>query len=162
VVAGEDDTSVQFAGKEPDFAARVVYFDPRNDVAILRVAGLDVRSLPLASKPGEGTSAAILGYPENGPYSVRAARIGSEQEVLSDDAYGQGPVRRKILPLRGVIRPGNSGGPLIDTRGRVVGTVFASTRGASGRGGLAVPDDVVRDALKSADDRAVSTQGCTG
>jgi S1-C subfamily serine protease len=153
---------VQFAGHEPDLPARVVYFDPRNDVAILRVFGLDVRSLPLASSPREGTSAAILGYPENGPYSVRAARIGSEQEVLSDDAYGKGPIRRKILPLRGVVKPGNSGGPLVDTRGRVVGTVFASTRGASGGGGLAVPDDVVRDALRSAGDVAVSTRGCTG
>jgi S1-C subfamily serine protease len=162
VVAGEQDTAVQFAGHQPDLAARVVYFDPRNDVAILRVAGLDVRSLPLAGNPREGTSAAILGYPENGPYSVRAARIGAEQDVLSDDAYGQGPVRRKILPLRGVVKPGNSGGPLVDTNGRVVGTVFASTRGGGGNGGLAVPDDVVRDALRSAGDSTVSTRGCTG
>jgi S1-C subfamily serine protease len=162
VVAGESDTSVQFAGNGSDLPANVVYFDPRNDVAILQVAGLDARSLPLAKDPKSGTSAAILGYPENGPYSVRAARIAGEQDVLSDDAYGQGPIRRKILPLRGVVRPGNSGGPLVDTDGLVVGTVFASTRGASGRGGLAVPDDVVRDALAHAGTSAVSTQGCTG
>jgi S1-C subfamily serine protease len=162
VVAGESDTSVQFAGDGQDLPARVVYFDPRNDVAILRVDGLNAGSLSLERDPKAETSAAILGYPENGPYTVRAARIASEQDVLSDDAYGRGPIRRKILPLRGVVRPGNSGGPLVDTHGHVVGTVFASTRGASGRGGLAVPNDVVRDALAHAGSGSVSTQGCTG
>jgi S1-C subfamily serine protease len=162
VVAGESDTSVQFAGDGADLPARVVYFDPRNDVAILRVDGLHTGSLSLERDPKSGTSAAILGYPENGPYSVRAGRIAAEQEVLSDDAYGRGPIRRKILPLRGVVRPGNSGGPLVDVHGRVVGTVFASTRGANGRGGLAVPNDVVRDALAHAGQGSVSTHGCTG
>jgi hypothetical protein len=162
VVAGEHDTTVQFAGHGDDLSARVVHFDPHNDIAILRVAGLNAGSLHFEPDPRSGTSAAILGYPENGPYDVRAARIGSEQEVLSDDAYGRGPTRRKILPLRGLVRPGNSGGPLVDRHGRVVGTVFASTRGAQGRGGLAVPNDLVRAALKGLGQGAVSTQGCTG
>jgi S1-C subfamily serine protease len=162
VVAGESDTSVEVGGHAPDLRARVVVFDPHNDVAILRVAGLSARTLPMVANPRPGTSAAILGYPENGPFAVRAARIGAEQDVISDDAYGRGPIHRKILPFRGVVKPGNSGGPLVDGQGRVVGTVFASTRGAAGDGGLAVPDDVVRPDLASAGDRSVSTQGCTG
>ncbi|MCW3063375.1 MAG: MarP family serine protease [Solirubrobacterales bacterium] len=162
VVAGESDTSIEIRGLAPDLRARVVLFDPHNDVAVLRVDGVSVRSLPVASNPRTGTSAAILGFPENGPYSVRAARIGTEQDVISDDAYGRGPIRRKILPFRGVVKPGNSGGPLVDGQGRVVGTVFASTRGAAGNGGLAVPDDVVQGDLRSAGNRSVSTQGCTG
>jgi hypothetical protein len=162
VVAGESDTTVQVRGQGPDLAARVVLFDPHNDVAILRVDGMNAPTRPLARDPRSGTSAAILGYPENGPYSVRAARIGSEEDVLSDDAYGRGPVKRRILPLRGVVKPGNSGGPLVDAKGRVVGMVFASTRGAGGNGGLAIPNDVVRQDLSAAGDHAVSTEGCTG
>ena len=66
-----------------------------------------------------GRRAAILGFPENGPYDVRAGRVGATREVLTQDAYGDGPVQRAIVTLRGTVRPGNSGGPLVDARGRV-------------------------------------------
>lgn len=159
VVAGERDTQVQVDGRPPGLDAQAVLFDPRNDVAVLRVPGLTRRALPLASHPRAGTEAAIMGYPENGPFRVRAGRIGDTQMVISNDAYGRGPVRRRMTPLRGVVRPGNSGGPLVDARGRVETTVFASTSSGP-KGGFGVPNAVVARALRRAG-TGVSTGPCT-
>jgi S1-C subfamily serine protease len=78
--------------------------------------------------------------------------------VISEDAYGRGPVRRRMTPFRGLVRPGNSGGPLVDDAGDVLATVFASTR-ARPHGGYAVPDDVVAQVLRAARGR-VSTGPC--
>ena len=158
VVAGERDTHVLLRGQEPSRPAQPVYFDPRNDVAILRVDGLDAPVLPLARDPDVGTSAAILGFPLNGPFDVRAGRLGETRRVSSSDAYGRGPVERSMTALRGLVRPGNSGGPMVDGEGRVVTTIFAATtRGP--RGGYGVPNSVVRRALRqrgrSGVDRAV-------
>lgn len=160
VVAGEQDTIVQREGSGPQLSVRVVVYDPRNDIAVLSVPGLAAPVLPLASSPDAGTSAAILGFPENGPFSLRAGRLGEEQDVISDDSYGRGPIRRRMVPFRGVVKPGNSGGPMVDARGRVVATVFAATRGADQPGGLAVPNSIVRDHVAKAGGRRVSTGPC--
>jgi S1-C subfamily serine protease len=159
VVAGQGDTTVQLAGQGPGLAARAVVFDPANDVAILHVEGLDGRTLPLAADPASGTSAAILGFPENGPYDVRAGRLGSTRTVITQDAYGRGPVQRSIASFRGTVRPGNSGGPMVDTRGRVVTTVFAAARGGT-PGGYGVPNAVVERDLARAGGAQVSTGPC--
>jgi trypsin-like peptidase/colicin V production protein len=159
VVAGESDTEVQVHGEPPGLSAHAVAFDPRNDVAVLRVDGLDRRALPLARHPRAGTSAAIVGYPHNGPLSIRAARIGRTQTVISNDAYGRGPLRRRMTPLRGAVRAGNSGGPAVDVHGRVVTTVFAATTSGP-EGGFGVPDEVVARDLRRARG-PVSTGPCT-
>jgi S1-C subfamily serine protease len=159
VVAGQDDTTVQLRGRGPRLPARAVAFDERNDVAVLRVAGLDAPGLAMRDEVVSGTSAALLGFPLNGPYDVRAARMGEARRAITDDAYGHGPVTRSIAPLRGLVRHGNSGGPLVDARGRVVGTVFASTVGGERPGGYAIPNEVVRDVLAGAGS-PVSTGPC--
>jgi S1-C subfamily serine protease len=144
VVAGEDDTTVTTQGGA-SLEATPVHYDPENDLALLRVdAGLP--ALPVVPGPQSGASAAVLGYPENGPYSVSPARLGETRETIGEDSYGQGPVRRPIASLRGTVRSGNSGGPIVDTRGRVLGTVFASTT-TGAPGGFAVPNEVVETAL---------------
>jgi S1-C subfamily serine protease len=159
VVAGQGDTTVQLAGQGPGLAARAVVFDPGNDVAVLHVEGLGGRTLPVASDPASGTSAAILGFPENGPYDVRAGRLGTTRTVITQDAYGRGPVQRSITSFRGTVRPGNSGGPMVDTRGRVVTTVFAAARGGT-PGGYGVPNAVVERDLARAGEGQVSTGPC--
>jgi hypothetical protein len=146
VVAGQRDTRVLLRGRDPARRAEAVWFDPRNDLAVLRVPGLDAPALPLVSSPRAGTAAAILGFPLNGPYDVRPGRVGGTRTVISSDAYGRGPVRRPMTSLRGNVRSGNSGGPMVDGSGRVVTTIFAATtRGP--RGGYGVPNRIVRRAL---------------
>ena len=151
VVAGQDDTTVQAGGTGSHLDAQAVWFDSRNDLALLRVPGLSgAPALRLHEDAAQGTSSAILGFPENGPYDVAPARLGSTSTVVSQDAYGRGPVRRSITALRGRVRQGNSGGPVVDGRGRVVATIFAATVSDGGRSGYGVPDSVVADALDSA------------
>jgi S1-C subfamily serine protease len=163
VVAGEEDTTVQLRGEGEHFDADVTLFDSKNDVAILHVGGLaSVTPLEMDADAKRGTSAAVLGFPENGPFDVSPARLGATSTVLTQDAYGRGPVSRRVTALRGKVRSGNSGGPMVDGRGRVLGTVFAATRGGGARGGFAVPDSIVRAALDRAGPGAVDTGDCAG
>ena len=143
VVAGEHDTTVQVGGRGAELAAEPVAFDPTNDLALLRVRGLGVPALALVGSPADGASGAILGYPENGPLSVQPGRIGRTQTVLTQDAYGRGPVQRLLTPLRGLVRPGNSGGPLVGADGRVLTTIFAATVGSGRQGGYGVANSTV-------------------
>ena len=165
VVAGESDTTVQVGGNPPGLDADVIDFDPHDDIAVLRVDGLHEPALKLAANPRPGTGAAILGYPLDGPFDVEPGRIGQTEVVSTEDAYGNGPVMRSITALRGRVRPGNSGGPMIDKAGRVVATVFAAITGStSGQGGFAVPNALVRQQLALAESRTrgVGTGACAG
>jgi hypothetical protein len=161
VVAGQDDTTVQLQGEGDRLDAEAIWFDARNDLALLRVPGAaGTPRLALRGGAPEGTSAAILGFPEDGPYDVQPGRLGDTQTVVTQDAYGRGPVRRAITSLRGLVRSGNSGGPMVDGAGRVVTTIFAATVSGGGRAGFGVPDQIVRDALGRARG-AVDTGPCT-
>jgi S1-C subfamily serine protease len=157
VVAGVTDPRVD--RRDGDYKdAVVVAFDPRDDVAVLRVEELDAKPLT-ATDPVEGQAVAILGFPENGSFAAVAGRIGQTSFVLTDDAYGRGPVRRLITTLRGAVRHGNSGGPAVDVRGRVHTTIFASRVGVESQG-YGVPTALVREELADAANRAVSTGPC--
>jgi len=161
VVAGEQDTSVEINGQQPSLPAQPVEFDPTDDIAVLHVPGLGLPSLSLAAGPALGTAGAILGYPDNGPFDVQPGRIGRTQTVVTQNAYGQGPVSRLLTPLRGLVRPGNSGGPLVGVDGRVLTTVFAATIGGGPRGGYGVANETVATVLReaSAHEREGSTAG---
>jgi S1-C subfamily serine protease len=150
VVAGESDTTVEVEGRPPGLAAQAIAFDPTYDLAVLRVPGLDLPTLSLAPNPANGTAGAILGYPENGPFDVRAGRIGATEQVLTQNAYGQGSVSRLLTPLRGLVRPGNSGGAVVDDQGTVLTTVFAGTTGGGPAGGYGVANATVARELEHA------------
>ncbi len=149
VVAGEDDTTVKLDGGD-ELDAQAIAFDPHNDVAVLRVPGLAAPPLDLRMQGVVGEQVAILGYPHNGPFRAEPGRLGATRTVISQDAYGAGPVQRRMTALRGLIRSGNSGGPAVDDTGAVVATVFAATTSGS-RGGFGVPPGIVRSALRKAD-----------
>jgi hypothetical protein len=145
VVAGEDDTTVTPDGGSA-LDATVVHYDPHNDLAVLAVPGLDLPALRLVAQPRRGTPGAVVGYPEDAPLTIVPARIGRTGLVTSQDSYGRGPVKRRMTPFRARVRPGNSGGPVIDLDGNVLTTVFASTDTGPDQG-LGVPNTVVARAL---------------
>jgi S1-C subfamily serine protease len=124
VVAGVDEPRVELNGEWVD--ATVVLYDPRTDVAVL---ALDDDGLePLAFAEGaEGQSVAILGYPQDGPFDQQPARIRDAQQLRSPDIYGNDAVVRDVYSLRGLVRPGNSGGPIVNAAGEVVGVIFAAS-----------------------------------
>ena len=101
-----------------------------------------------------GTPAAILGYPLDGPFDAEPGRIGQTETVSTQNAYGEGHVQRSITALRGLVRPGNSGGPMVDAHGQVLATVFAAITGTGRPGGFAVPNALVRSELRAARGRA--------
>jgi S1-C subfamily serine protease len=158
VLAGSEDTTVTIQGGV-ELDATPVYYDPGDDLALLRV-GANLPTLAISDRRETGAEAAVLGYPENGPYAVAPARLGETRPTISEDSYGNGPVDRTIVALRGSVRSGNSGGPLVDAQGRVVGTVFAATTSGS-PGGFAIPAEDVHGAVSQASS-PVSTGACTG
>ncbi len=158
VVAGEDDTTINTRSGD-SLVATPVYYDPANDLALLRIDQNRLPTLQMADGANRGDRAAVLGYPENGPFRVAPALYGETRDVLSDDSYGRGSVTRSITSLRGSVLSGNSGGPLVDADGRVIGTVFATTT-VGNPGGFAIPDAPVATALENAG-APVDTGPCT-
>ena len=156
VVAGEDRTYVVQSQSDRRLIARAIAFDSKDDVAVLRVPGLTARPLPTAD-PESGASVAIVGYPLNGPLDSEPGRVGRTATILTEDAYGHGPVSRKVTSMGGRVRHGNSGGPAIDTNGRVQLTIFAARVG--GDGGYGIPTSVVQKVLAGAAG-SVSTGEC--
>jgi S1-C subfamily serine protease len=157
VVAGETDTLVELSDGER-LRGVAAAFDRRNDVAVLRVDGLDAQPLRIVD-PHVGDAVAVLGYPGDGPFTATPGRIGPTVVRLTADAYGSGHVFRELTSLRGRVRHGNSGSPAVNADGAVETMVFASLIGA--RGGLGVPTKIVARAVADAQrGGTVSTGAC--
>jgi S1-C subfamily serine protease len=161
VVAGVSDPVVDVNGSS--VSGKVVYYNPDVDVAVIAVPTGTVRPLHFATNATGGEGVAILGFPQNGPYDVQVGRVRADQRLRSPNIYGSGTVIRDVLSLRGLIRPGNSGGPVIDSAGRVVGVVFAASV-TDDDTGYALTADQVRDAADegSVGETEKSTEGCAG
>jgi S1-C subfamily serine protease len=125
VVAGASTITVQPGGVGRTYTGRLVVFDPERDLAIIEVPGLTLAPLTIGPQLVAGASAVIAGYPENSIYTVGAARVRQVLDATGTDIYRKNTVTREIYSLRGIVRPGNSGGALFDDQGRVVGVVFA-------------------------------------
>lgn len=150
------------AGTAVEAPATVVLYDPHVDVAILYVPGLHLPALQFAPQPAPpGANAAVVGYPENGPFTVDPARIREEERVTGPDIYQDAQVTREIYAIRALVRPGNSGGPLLDPSGTVYGVTFAKEVGSVDTGFSLAASQVEPDAYAgAAATTAVSTQGC--
>lgn len=161
VVAGEHATTVVVRGQQ--YPATTVYFDPTFDLAVLRTAA--PLGPPLALDPStapSGTKGAVVGYPENGPLSVDPAAVAEELNAHGRNIYNEGTVTRQVYQVDANVQPGNSGGPLLDAGGQVIGVVFSRSTAYSGVG-YALASPGVRTRVQEAERRtaAVSTGACT-
>jgi S1-C subfamily serine protease len=160
VVAGTDEVSVE-TSREP-LPGRVVLYDPETDLAVLAVPGL--RAPPLRFAPADtetGASAIVLGYPLDGPYRASEARVRERIELRGPDIYESQTVVRDVYTVRAVVRSGNSGGPMVDPNGQVLGVVFGAAVDENDTGFVLTADEVA-DEVASAPglNTAVSTRSC--
>jgi S1-C subfamily serine protease len=159
VVAGIDHPEVLVDGQE--IAGKVVYYNPNIDIAVLAVDGANRPYLRFDRNGKARQAAAVLGYPQDGPYDVQAARIRGEQRLRSPDIYGQGTVVRQVFSLRSLVRPGNSGGPLVSSSGRVLGVIFAASVTDQNTGYALTAQQVSQGAAQGlTSDTPVDTGGC--
>ncbi len=159
VVAGVDEPTVLVGDQE--LSGQVVYYNPDIDVAVLAVEGAN-RPFLRFDKTGQARqAAAVLGYPQDGPYNVQAARIRGEQRLRSPDIYGRGSVVREVFSLRSLVRPGNSGGPLVSDDGDVLGVIFAASVSDRQTGYALTADQVSQGAAAGiTSNNAVDTGDC--
>ena len=160
VVAGVKEPMVEVGDRQ--LPARVVLYDPGRDLAVLAVDGLNRPPLAFAEKRARtGDDAIVVGYPQDGPFRPDAARIRESQEARGPDIYMERILVRDIYSIKGQVRPGNSGGPLIDPQGRVLGVIFAAASDDPSIGYALTAEEVAGPAAAgAAATAAVSTRGC--
>jgi S1-C subfamily serine protease len=161
VVAGTDQVQVEISKDNP-LDASVVSYDPQTDIAILKVPGLRAPVLPLASAPAtSGMNGLVLGYPLDGPYTASSARVRDRIHLRGPDIYNTSIVVRNVYTVRAVVRSGNSGGPLIDGAGQVLGLVFGAAVNNDETGFVLTDDEIADDvAAASSQNVEVSTGSC--
>jgi S1-C subfamily serine protease len=146
---------------EEAIGAEVVLYDPDLDIAVLSFEGSGIDPLPFDLRAGAGKGVAILGYPEDGPFDVQTARIRAEQRLRSPNIYGTDTVIRQVFSVRGTVRPGNSGGPIVSSAGQVVGLVFAASVTDQQTGYALTAEQVQASAAEGVvSSAAVSTGAC--
>ncbi|GAA2346855.1 MarP family serine protease [Streptomyces cuspidosporus] len=162
VVGGVDDPTVQIGGEGRRYDAKVVLYDWKRDIAVLDVPSLNAPVLKFAEGDARsGDSAIVAGFPENGAFDVRAARVRGRIEAEGPDIYQRGTVHRDVYSLYATVRQGNSGGPLLTPEGRVYGVVFAKSLDDAHTGYALTADEVRQDAQQGRTAHApVDTQGC--
>lgn len=151
VVAGIDEPTVRVGGVGRTYEARVVLFDPRKDVAVLYVPDLRAPVLDFDDDAGRGDSAVVAGYPQDGDLNLQAATVANRVQARGQNIYNDAAVTREIYSIRSTVRPGNSGGPLLTTDGRVYGVVFARSTSDAETGYVLTADEVADDAERAAD-----------
>ncbi len=160
VVAGVTDGPT-VSSSQGVWTARVVLYDPQTDIAVLYVPGLDVPVLRFASQAKVGGNAIVAGYPQDGPLTAVAARIGGIEQAVSPDIYQTSTVTRQIYSIRAFVQPGNSGGPLLAPGGQVYGVVFAAATSVPDTGYALTAAEVEADASRGEGrTTGVSTQTC--
>ncbi|MBB5939495.1 MarP family serine protease [Streptomyces zagrosensis] len=162
VVGGVDEPTVQIGGEGKLYDAEVVLYDWKRDIAVLEVPALRAPALKFAEgDAGSGDDAIVAGFPENGAFDVRSARVRARIEANGPDIYHRGTVRRDVYSLYTTVRQGNSGGPLLTPEGLVYGVVFARSLDDANTGYALTADEVREDIRKgrTAADQADS-QGC--
>ncbi|TXS56169.1 MarP family serine protease [Streptomyces sp. t39] len=162
VVGGVDEPTVQIGGEGRLYDAKVVLYDWERDIAVLDVPDLTARPLRFADEDARsGDSAIVAGFPENGAYDVRSARVRGRINANGPDIYHRGTVRRDVYSLFATVRQGNSGGPLLTTDGKVYGVIFARSLDDADTGYALTVDEIREDIDRGRSaNQEVDSQGC--
>ncbi|MFP3988829.1 MarP family serine protease [Streptomyces sp. E11-3] len=162
VVGGIDEPVVQIGGEGKLYDGKVVLYDWARDIAVIDVPNLKAPPLKFADKNAvSGNGAIVAGFPENGPYDVRSARVRGRINANGPDIYHRGTVRRDVYSLYATVRQGNSGGPLLTPDGEVYGVIFAKSLDDPDTGYALTVEEVAEDIrLGRAANQQVDTQGC--
>ncbi|WP_338896903.1 MarP family serine protease [Streptomyces sp. TG1A-60] len=149
VVGGVDEPTVQIGGEGRKYDAKVVLYDWGRDIAVLDVPGLRAPVLEFTAKDAvSGDDAIVAGFPENGAYDVRPARVRGRITADGADIYKRGTVHRDVYSLYATVRQGNSGGPLLTPEGEVYGVVFAKSLDDPDTGYALTADEIEEDIAK--------------
>ncbi|GAA2949046.1 MarP family serine protease [Streptomyces argenteolus] len=164
VVGGVDEPTVQIGGEGRLYDAKVVLYDWARDIAVLDVPDLDAKPLRFTDTENDaesGDGAIVAGFPENGAYDVRSARIRGRIDADGPDIYHRGTVQRDVYSLFATVRQGNSGGPLLTPDGKVYGVVFAKSLDDPDTGYALTADEIREDIeLGRSAAQQVDSQGC--
>ena len=159
VVAGSDSVTVEAEGQTYD--ATVVAYDPDADISILDVPNLAQQPLVFAEQPAKtGTDAVVLGFPGGGDFVATPARVREIIELSGPDIYKTKTVNREVYTIRGTVRQGNSGGPMINRAGQVIGVVFGAGVDDDDTGFVMTTDEVSRQLAKIGNTAKVPTGAC--
>lgn len=161
VVAGVTDGPEVSTRRGDRYRATVVLYDPMRDVAVLYVPGLTAPPMRFAYHASYGQDAIVAGYPLDLPYTPLPARIDVAEQAVGPNIYQNAQVKRQIYPIRALVRPGNSGGPLVAPDGRVYGVVFAAAVSLPDTGYALTSNEVSPDVIRGVQEtQPVSTQAC--
>ncbi|MFE5485661.1 MarP family serine protease [Streptomyces sp. NPDC056527] len=162
VVGGVDEPTVQIGGEGKLYDAKVVLYDWARDIAVLDVPDLDAEPLQFTEADARsGDNAIVAGFPENGSYDVRSARVRGRINAKGPDIYHRGEVRRDVYSLYATVRQGNSGGPLLTADGKVSGVIFARSLDDANTGYALTVDEIQDDIVQGrAANQQVDSQGC--
>ncbi len=162
VVAGSDSVTVE-AEDGNEYDATVVSYDPNADISILDVPNLPIQPLQFAEEPAKsGTDAVVLGFPGGGDFVATPARVREIIELSGPDIYKTTTVNREVYTIRGLVRQGNSGGPMINRAGQVIGVVFGAAVDDNDTGFVMTTDEVSRQLAKVGNTSEVPTGACIG
>ena len=163
VVGGVDEPTVQIGGEGKLYDAKVVLYDWQRDIAVLDVPDLEGarRCSSPTTDARSGNGAIVAGFPENGSYDVRSARVRGRINANGPDIYHRGTVRRDVYSLFATVRQGNSGGPLLTPDGKVYGVIFARSLDDPDTGYALTADEIRDDITRGLTaNQQVDSQGC--
>src|SRR3954468_1513875 len=146
VVAEFDDVMVRLADAKREFKAKVVGVDKRSDVALIKVdaADLPIARLGESSRLEPGDWVAAIGSPFGFANTITAGIVSAKGRSLPDEMYVP------FIQTDVAVNPGNSGGPLLNLQGEVIGVnslIYSGTGGYMGVS-FAIPIEVALDVSK--------------
>jgi S1-C subfamily serine protease len=144
VVAGVQDPVITLSNSQTQLGGKVIAIDRKKDIAIIFVPGLTGEKLTFIGPVTPNEVGFVVGYPNGGSLRTNAVSVSAEFESLGTDIDGNGEARRAVIVFGGDVKPGNSGGPLLNDQGQVLGVVFAADEQNKNTGYALAPGEVAK------------------